>query len=159
MADDANGQHFIARMVGQVPVAIWITILGWMGGGIYWAIQLDNRVTENNARVAALEALVKNINEKDTTAGQLVKERADHIERAVSWLISHVTGTPGPGPGGRNMPGYYWDPSKYPPIQPAPPKPDTPPSDPSKGPTLQSDESQPVDIDKLWPPNPQSDSK
>src|SRR3954468_20150997 len=41
MADDANGQHFIARMVGQVPVAIWITILGWMGGGIYWAIQLD----------------------------------------------------------------------------------------------------------------------
>ena len=141
---DANGNgngRIFNRLLSQIPIGIWITVIVQIVGFTIWLVRLDTRVSENSEKLAAMQAQLVAMDAQDTRAGALVRQKAEHIERAVAWLIANVTGTPGPGPR------YYYDPND--PTK-GPPPPDAL-KIPPDGPKLQSDDSRPYELKPVPP--------
>jgi hypothetical protein len=93
MSEPGNGRSIVG-VLSQMPIGIWVAIVGQLLGFAFWLIKLDNRVQLQGEYIAALQAQIKVMDEKDTHAGNIVSERVGHIEREVAWLVNYITGAP-----------------------------------------------------------------
>jgi len=93
---DENGSRLVAEIVRRMPTAVWVALIGQIVAFSIWLVKLDGRTSENAERIAALEARYSLMDERDTRAGNIVKDRVDHMQRVQEWLVAIVLGVQPP---------------------------------------------------------------
>lgn len=92
-ADSGGGGWYFGKVMTQIPLGVWLAIIGQASALIFWAIKLDERVTENQKEVAEIARHVHSMDERDTHAGTLVSARVTNLERRQDYLIRRLFGS------------------------------------------------------------------